>query len=126
MLHTCPAHVGQLGSKELVQAPAGIFIAYIKGDWKGIGHRRTTTKDTKYHEGLPHISFAMLRVVCGDLSGCGQGSRSRGTPQPQHPASDHQQNGDQLGSGHGAAKDFTAAGIVTQEFEEVSGEAVEK
>jgi len=44
---------------------------------------------------------------------------------PDQSTGEHEQNRDQLGSGHQAAEDFTASGIVAQKFNEITLDSVE-
>ena len=63
------------------------------------------------------------------MSGTGSSHRDCLRPGPQppdHAASDHQSNRDQLSAAHGSVEHRAAAGIVAQEFEEEAGDAVDE
>src|SRR5215471_13848543 len=73
---------------------------------------------------VPLRAHVLKALRC--LSGSGNGSRSGAATQPERSAGDHEQNGDELSAGHSATEDLTTAGIVAQEFKEITSESVEE
>src|SRR5215469_1342990 len=72
----------------------------------------------------PFVPHVLKALRC--LSGGGNGSRSGAATQPERSAGNHEQNGDELSAGHSATEDLTTAGIVAQEFKEITSESVDE